>query len=69
MADVNGTAANVSTQTGLTTDEFSKSSEATLKMQMEIAQIQQMFSLQSSVIEAQVSTTKKAADSIDSGAR
>lgn len=69
MADVSGTTNNVSAQTGVTTDQFAKSSQETLKMQMEIAQIQQTHALQSSLTEAEVSMTKKGADTIDSGSR
>lgn len=69
MADVSGTTNNVAAQTGVTTDQFAKSSQETLKMQMEIAQIQQTHALQSSLTEAEVSMTKKGADTIDSGSR
>lgn len=67
--EVTGTSNNVGTQTGVTTDQFAESSKETLKMQMEIAQIQQIHALQSSLTEAEVSMTKKGADTIDSGSR
>ena len=69
MENVSSTAGNVNAQTQVSSQEFSKTSQDTLKMQMEIAQIQQTHALQSSVIEAQVSMTKKGANTIDSGSR
>ncbi len=66
---VDGTSGNVSTQTGSTVDDFQKSQDANLRTQMKIAEMQQTFTLQSNLIDAQTNETKKVGDSIDSGSR
>lgn len=69
MSGVTGTSGNVGTQTEATIDDFQKAQAANLETQMEIAKMQQTFSLQSNLIDAQTNETKKVGDSIDSGSR